>query len=210
MRSRRSPKPLGENKDWAQVMAQRKDQPGQAREPGHAHAPGSTMPRFSRSLPMLLLRAREAVMRHFRASLREHEVTEQQWRVLRALGEIGEVEVSDLARATHLLAPSLSRILPDLEARHLVVRRSDNRDLRRGLVALSDDGRALMETVTPHSEAIYARISERFGERKLAQLESLLRDLETGMSNGPESPRPTGRANRSSSRLPGVEKPRPR
>ena len=142
---------------------------------------------------MLLLRAREAVMRHFRASLREHDVTEQQWRVLRALSEIGEAEVSDLARATHLLAPSLSRILPDLEARRLVVRRSDRRDLRRGLVALSADGRAIIETVTPYSEAIYARIAERFGERKLAQLEGLLRELETGMSEGEEPGRPDDR-----------------
>jgi homoprotocatechuate degradation regulator HpaR len=172
-------------------MADRNGQPANPREGGLEPKPSQTLPRFSRSLPMLLLRAREAVMRHFRASLREHDVTEQQWRVLRALSEIGEAEVSDLARATHLLAPSLSRILPDLEARRLVVRRSDSRDLRRGLVALSADGRAMIETVTPYSEAIYARIAERFGERKLAQLEALLRELETGMSDDPDPPRPT-------------------
>jgi len=175
-------------------MAQRREQRGDTREHRPVPQADHPLPRFSRSLPMLLLRAREAVMRHFRASLREHDVTEQQWRVLRALSEIGEAEVSDLARATHLLAPSLSRILPDLEARRLVVRRSDTRDLRRGLVALSADGRAMIETVTPYSEAIYARIAERFGERKLAQLESLLRELETGMSDRPEPGRPTGRA----------------
>src|SRR5208283_3623306 len=43
------------------------------------------MREFSRSLPMSLLRAREAVMRHFRPSLRRHGLTEQQWRILRAL-----------------------------------------------------------------------------------------------------------------------------
>jgi hypothetical protein len=38
------------------------------------------MREFSRSLPMSLLRAREAVMRQFRPSLRDHGLTEQQSR----------------------------------------------------------------------------------------------------------------------------------
>src|SRR5438105_334324 len=40
---------------------------------------------FSQSLPMALLRAREAVMRHFRPSLQAAGLTEQQWRTMRAL-----------------------------------------------------------------------------------------------------------------------------
>src|SRR5579883_1276119 len=80
---------------------------------------------FSQSLPMLLLRAREAVMRYFRPSLLEHGVTEQQWRVLRALSTADEMEVMILANATYLLPPSLSRILKDLQRRGLVKRRSD-------------------------------------------------------------------------------------
>src|SRR5690606_41352240 len=67
--------------------------------------------RRSSDLPMHLLRAREAVMRHFRNSLREHHVTEQQWRVIRAISSSGEADVNDLVRLTFLLGPSLSRIL---------------------------------------------------------------------------------------------------
>jgi hypothetical protein len=40
---------------------------------------------FARSLPMALLKAREAVMVRFRPSLRAHGLTEQQWRVLRIM-----------------------------------------------------------------------------------------------------------------------------
>ncbi|MFT5000920.1 MAG: hypothetical protein ACI875_001925, partial [Planctomycetota bacterium] len=36
-----------------------------------------------KSLPIMLLRAREAVMRRFRPMLRLHDLSEQQWRVLR-------------------------------------------------------------------------------------------------------------------------------
>lgn len=133
---------------------------------------------FSKSLPMSLLRAREAVMRCFRPSLRQHEMTEQQWRVLRALNSVPNIEVTDLARATFLLGPSLSRILADLEIRRLIMREPDPRDLRRALISISQAGSDLIETVTPLSEAIYHDITQRFGEEKLAVLQSLLRELE--------------------------------
>src|SRR2546430_5045145 len=74
---------------------------------------------FSRSLPMSLLRAREAVMRQFRPSLRNHGLTEQQWRILRAFTAEDEIQVTELARVAFLLGPSLSRILRELESRHL-------------------------------------------------------------------------------------------
>jgi homoprotocatechuate degradation regulator HpaR len=137
---------------------------------------------FSRSLPMALLRAREAVMRHFRASLRAHDLTEQQWRVLRALSSVGEIEIADLARSTFLLGPSLSRILRDLEPRGLIRRRTPASDQRRSLIAIAPAGLALMEIIAPQSEAIYAEITRRFGAERLAQLQDMLRDLEREMT----------------------------
>ena len=50
---------------------------------------------FSQSLPMALLRAREAVMRQFRPILRQHGLTEQQWRILRALAAVDAIEVTE-------------------------------------------------------------------------------------------------------------------
>lgn len=147
---------------------------------------------FSRSLPMLLLRGREAVMRHFRPSLREHGVTEQQWRVLRALNSVYEIEVTALAHATFLLPPSLSRILKDLEQRALVVRRTDGRDRRRGVVAIAPRGLELIETLSPYSEAIYADIARRFGEDKFQQLQTLLRELEAELSRDMPPGEPAG------------------
>jgi homoprotocatechuate degradation regulator HpaR len=142
---------------------------------------------------MLLLRARESVMRLFRASLREHGITEQQWRVLRALDGVAEIEVTDLARLTFLHAPSLSRILPDLEERGLVLRRSDTADLRKSLVAISREGASTIAAVTPSSEAIYAEIAERFGSSNLARLQDLLVDLENSMAKGREAAEPRAR-----------------
>jgi homoprotocatechuate degradation regulator HpaR len=140
------------------------------------------MREFSRSLPMSLLRAREAVMRQFRPSLRQHGLTEQQWRILRALAAIDTIEVTELARVAFLLGPSLSRILRDLEARHLIERRTDKADLRRAVVSISDKGLKLMEVVAPSSEAIYAEITKRYGARKLGELQAMLGALEASLA----------------------------
>jgi homoprotocatechuate degradation regulator HpaR len=141
------------------------------------------MREFSRSLPMSLLRAREAVMKQFRPSLRRHGLTEQQWRILRALSSVDAVEVTELARMAFLLGPSLSRILRDLEARQLIERRTAKADLRRGVVSISQKGLKLIELVAPTSEAIYAAITRSYGAQKLADLQTMLGKLEESLSS---------------------------
>lgn len=137
---------------------------------------------FSNALPMQLLAAREAVMSRFRPSLREFAMTEQQWRVLRTLSSVEVIEVSDLASATHLLGPSLSRILRDLERRGLIARRAAPEDLRRSLVSISTEGFALIDRVAPTSEAIYAEITDAFGVEKMERLQELLKDLANALA----------------------------
>ncbi len=113
-------------------------------------------------------------MRQFRPSLRHHGLTEQQWRILRALAAVETIEVTELARTAFLLGPSLSRILRDLEARQLIERRVAEADQRRAVVSISADGLKLIEAVAPSSEAIYAAITKRYGARKLAELQEML------------------------------------
>ncbi|MGY4161665.1 MULTISPECIES: homoprotocatechuate degradation operon regulator HpaR [unclassified Bradyrhizobium] len=147
-----------------------------------ASARRTPMREFSRSLPMSLLRAREAVMRQFRPSLRNHGLTEQQWRILRALTAVDEIEVTELARMAFLLGPSLSRILRDLEARGLIERKAAENDARRAVVSISAKGLKLIEAVAPTSEVIYAAITRRYGARKLAELQEMLGALEASLA----------------------------
>jgi homoprotocatechuate degradation regulator HpaR len=144
---------------------------------------GLPMRAFSNSLPMDLLRAREAVMRLFRPGLRRDGVTEQQWRILRALAYAGPMEVSQLAAATFLLAPSLSRILPELEARRLIGRAQADADLRRNVVRIERKGLRLMATHAPYAEQVYANIEAAFGPERLRQLGRLLRKLQEVLEN---------------------------
>jgi len=168
------------------TMARKKPLKGIGSGPsGKAGARRLPMREFSRSLPMSLLRAREAVMRQFRPSLRNHGLTEQQWRILRALTAVDAIEVTELARVAFLLGPSLSRILRDLEARHLIERRIAKADLRRAVVSISAKGLKLIEAVAPSSEAIYAAMTRRYGARKLAELQAMLHALESSLADLP-------------------------
>jgi homoprotocatechuate degradation regulator HpaR len=151
---------------------------------------------FSQSLPMALLRAREAVMRRFRPGLRDRGVTEQQWRILRALAHSGSLEVTALAEATFLLAPSLSRILPDLESRGLISRRQMDSDLRRAVVSLEPKGLKLIAAHAPDSEETYDYIARRFGQERLDQLFALLRELEETLAAEDATPTNRKRAER--------------
>jgi homoprotocatechuate degradation regulator HpaR len=151
---------------------------------------------FSQSLPMALLRAREAVMRRFRPGLRNRGVTEQQWRILRALAHSGSLEVTALADATFLLAPSLSRILPDLESRGLISRRQMDSDLRRAVVRLEPKGLKLIAAHAPDSEEIYDCIARSFGQERLDQLFTLLRELEETLAAEDATPTTRNRAER--------------
>ena len=137
---------------------------------------------FSESLPMALLRSREAVMRLFRPGLRKHGVSEQQWRILRALAHSGPMEVTELAAATFLLAPSLSRILPDLEKRGLIARRQVDTDLRRSVVSLEAKGLRVIAEHAPYSEQMYAKIARHFGAERTGQLLTLLQELEASLT----------------------------
>lgn len=132
---------------------------------------------FSKSLPMALLRAREAIMEEFRPHLRSLEVTEQQWRVLRALRALGECNASKLSLHTCISMPSLSRILSGLKGRGLIERQTSPNDLRSVSIRIAAEGQALLDAGAARSESIYRSFSERLGTRRLEELYVLLDEV---------------------------------
>lgn len=139
----------------------------------------------SRSLPIALLRTREAMMRQFRPVLKSVDLTEQQWRVLRALDSVPEIDATGLAMATFLLPPSLSRILRDLEGRHLINRRPDPADLRAWLISLTPEGQKTIDAAGVWAETVYTAITDRIGQERLDTLMRLLRDIEQDLDAQP-------------------------
>lgn len=156
-------------------------------EPSTARTPvvddGAPMREFRRSLPMSLLRAREAVMDRFRPVLRAHGVTEQQWRVLRALAATGPIDAGGLAEACCLLPPSLTRILRDLLGRNLIARHTSAQDQRVSEISITALGRELIANVGPHSERQYREIADRLGSGDSERLYALLERLEQRLTD---------------------------
>ncbi|WP_338759385.1 homoprotocatechuate degradation operon regulator HpaR [Massilia sp. METH4] len=124
-----------------------------------------------RNLPLLLLQAREKAMAHFRRILNHYGLTEQQWRVLRAISDSGEpMEQSQICETCHILGPSLAGVLARMEETKLVTRTRLDTDQRRMLVALTSQSAALIEEIAPFVERQYANLEAAVGT-------SVVRDL---------------------------------
>ena len=136
--------------------------------------PPDGLPPYRVSLAGTLLAAREAVMAPIRPFLRSAGVTEQQWRVLRVLSDMGPLDPSGLAAAALLHAPSVTRILKELAERRLVVREPDPADGRRSVIRLSDGGDALVARTAAHTLALLDRYAAAFGRERLSALQAEL------------------------------------
>ena len=118
------------------------------------------MQSFSRSLPMLLYRALDAVMPRFRKIFNEFGLTEQQWRVLRVLWEHDEIAFWELSDSTLIPAPSLVGVVDRLAKQGLVDRRRSAEDRRNVFVCATNEGSALHRAVRPHVDKAYIQMCE--------------------------------------------------
>jgi homoprotocatechuate degradation regulator HpaR len=138
----------------------------------------SPTPFIHRNLPRLLLEAREAVMAHTRPSLRRHGLSDQQWRVLRVLGEHADesagVETGRVAREAYLLGPSLTGVLTRMERDGLIERQRCAQDARRTVVKATPEGLAKVQALSETIEAHYAWMEQELGKTKLMALYELL------------------------------------
>jgi homoprotocatechuate degradation regulator HpaR len=130
-----------------------------------------------RSLPIALLRAREAVMGPIRDMLASSGVNEQKWRVLRVLDERGPLELSQIAAEACLLLSSLTRMIRPMQDEGLVTRHTPDEDRRKTVIAITEAGTALIHRHAAESALIFDRIESDFGRERLDVLLDLLEDL---------------------------------
>lgn len=117
-----------------------------------------------RNLPLLLLQAREGVFSKFRPILNDAGVTEQQWRVIRALLEHGPMEPRQISDICCLAKPSLAGILARMDELGLVLRERFQNDQRRVLVSVSAKGADLASQLAPRIEATYMELETLIGQ----------------------------------------------
>ncbi|GAA0691310.1 homoprotocatechuate degradation operon regulator HpaR [Marinobacterium maritimum] len=134
----------------------------------------SLMRKYEDSIPLKLLKAREVTMGFFRPVLQEIPLTEQQWRIIRALDEHGELESKQLAELCCILSPSLTGIISRLEQQDYIQRRRSPEDQRRVLISLTDKAKEMFDKVSPSLEARYKEITDQFTRENMEQLDKLL------------------------------------
>ena len=125
-----------------------------------------------RNLPGLLLQAREAVMAQRRPALRAQGLSDQQWRVLRALDRVGHegLDTGALAQAAFILGPSLTGTLERMQRDGLVTRQRSEADARRWVVYPTAKGQQVIAALAEHIEAQYAQVELALGRERLAAL----------------------------------------
>jgi homoprotocatechuate degradation regulator HpaR len=135
------------------------------------------------TLPMILNRTLDSVMPVYRELFAKYDLTEQQWRILRALWEVPEIRSADLAKQTLLPKPSLVGILDRLEARGLVERRRSETDRRNVSIESTAKGQALAEEVLPQADAIHRHIRSLLPDAEWVALEGGLATLNTAATS---------------------------
>ncbi|MEQ9451709.1 MAG: MarR family transcriptional regulator [Pseudomonadales bacterium] len=140
------------------------------------------LPKYNDGIAAALLAAREAVMSPIRPILRTHDLTEQQWRLLRVLIDAGPMEISKAAAASMIMAPSVTRIVKELVSRGLLVKSTDANDKRRSNLTITREGRQLVRNTASETAALLATYKKQFGARRFNALVTELQDFQSAIS----------------------------
>ena len=150
-----------------------------------------TTPFLHRNLPRLLLQARESVMGYTRPGLRAQGLSDQQWRVLRVLGEHAHdsgIDTGRVAKEAFLLGPSLTGVLTRMERDGLIERQRCPQDARRTVVRATAVGLAKVQALSRSIEAHYAWMEGQLGNTVLHDLYALLDQVIALEGDGPVAP----------------------
>ena len=126
------------------------------------------------NLPQRMLKARDSLMSHFRPILNHFGVTEQQWRILRALDEHGQLEPRELCDMCQISSPSMAGILSRMEEVELIERDGIPGDQRRVIVHLSRKGTRLLSKIGPLIDKQYSYLEQACGKQIFTDLFTVL------------------------------------
>ncbi len=138
------------------------------------------------NLPLVLLQARERVLGRFRPILKEYGLTEQQWRIIRALLDTGPLEPREIVALCGISSPSLAGVLARMDELGLVRRERFDHDQRRLKVSLTAQSLALAARMAPQIEAVYDDIENRVGKMRIDEIYTMLDELMAALDPPPD------------------------
>ena len=129
------------------------------------------------NLPHRFLKARESLMEHFRPIMNHFGLTEQQWRILRALDEHGKLEPREICEMCQFSSPSMAGMLARMEEVDLITRSRILGDQRRVMIHLSERGISILSQIAPLIDLQYSYIEQSCGKKIIAELFKVLEEF---------------------------------
>ncbi len=110
-------------------------------------------------------------------SLMEHDLTPTQFAMLIRLGEVGSGSQNQLGRMIGMDVATTKGVIDRLKAKGLITLSADPADSRRRVIALSDDGKALLPALRALGRRITDATFADLSAEERATLVALLRRL---------------------------------
>ena len=142
------------------------------------------------SLGYMLNRTADIVATSVSELLRQESVSLSEWRVLTVLTDHADQTLSELAAHAGTELSYLSRVVTNAEQRGLVVRFTSAEDKRSTKVAITDEGRALVQGFIPRMKTLEERWMHGIPPSDIETLRKTLQTVYTNvLSANPSGPR---------------------
>ena len=134
----------------------------------------TTAPHLDDLLPYLMNRLIAQLNQNLSEDLRKRGFTFQNWRVLAVLAAHEGVNLTELAEATVIPQPSVSRLVANLSRRGFVERENGKDDTRIVHLFLTGKGRNIYKKMLPLAVGEYRAAMKGFSAKEHEQLRSTL------------------------------------
>jgi len=133
--------------------------------------------RFTDSVPYLLARAGALTAECFSRRLAAHGISLQMYRVLAVLRQTGTHTLRELSELVSVELSTLSRLVGVMVRRGLVTRTRPAENGRIVIIALTETGREVAETLMPVAAEIEALLVHDLGPEQIRELKTVLRAM---------------------------------
>lgn len=131
-------------------------------------------PHLDDLLPYLMNRLIARMNQNLAESLRERGFTFQDWRVLAVLAAHEGASLTELAEATVIPQPSVSRLVANLTRRGYVARENGEKDSRVVHLHITPKGRGIYDKMLPLAVDEYRAATKGFNAKEYERLRELL------------------------------------
>ncbi|MGE0581330.1 MAG: MarR family winged helix-turn-helix transcriptional regulator [Steroidobacteraceae bacterium] len=129
-------------------------------------------------IPYQLYKATNGLGRLLRQRLRKSGINLTRWRVLSVLKAYGPLSIGQIAAATAMEQPTLSRVVDQLASEKLVARRTSQTDSRFVHASLTPAGEEAFHAIAPAAQQHEHRALRGFTQAEIRTLRGLLHRLQ--------------------------------